>query len=184
MQRTLGITIGAAGAVLLIYLGNSGLGTGSLKGNLFICTNALAFGLYLVIVKPLMTKYKAITVIIWTFLFGFIFMFPFCIAPLLDTNFAAFETSNWISLFYVVVGPTFFAYLLNMFALTYVKPTVATSYIYVQPAVAMILVALVSYLIVNSQYKGDITFAKLLCCILIVIGVYLISSSPVKWFRK
>jgi len=184
VRRILGISIGGAGAVLLIYLGNSGLGTGSLKGNLFICINALAFAFYLVIVKPLMSKYKPITVIIWTFLFGFIFMFPFCISPLLETNFSVFDTSNWISLLYVVVGPTFMAYLLNMFALQYVKPTVATSYIYVQPAVAMILVAVVSYLIANSQYQGDITFAKLLCCILIFCGVYLISSGPLKSLKK
>ncbi len=184
LQRILGISIGGAGAVLLIYLGNSGLGTGSLQGNIFVCINALAFAFYLVIVKPLMSKYQPITVIIWTFLFGFIFMFPLCISPLLRTDFGAFATTNWISLMYVVVGPTFLAYLLNMFALQYVKPTVSSSYIYVQPAVAMILVALVSYLVIDSQYKGDITTTKLVCCILIFIGVYLISSGPLKWFKR
>ncbi|WP_109301749.1 DMT family transporter [Aquimarina sp. AU474] len=183
-QRILGVTIGGLGAVLLIYLGNSGVGTGSITGNIFIAINALAFAFYLVLVKPLMSKYKPITVIIWTFLFGFISMFPFCIEKLIHTNFTSFETSNWISLFYVVVGPTFLAYLLNMFALQYVKPTVSSSYIYVQPAVAMILVALVSYLVVNSQYKGDINVTKLLCCVLIFLGVYLISSGPLKWFQK
>ncbi|MCK8523063.1 DMT family transporter [Aquimarina sp. D1M17] len=184
VQRIVGITLGGSGAVLLIYLGNSGLGSGSLKGNIFVAINALAFAFYLVIVKPMMSKYKPITVIIWTFLFGFIFMFPFCISPLLRTNFASFEASNWISLLYVIIGPTFLAYFLNMFALQYVKPTVSSSYIYVQPAVAMILVALISYLIVDSQYKGDITSVKLLCCVLIFIGVYLISSGPIKWFKK
>ncbi len=183
LQRILGISIGGTGAALLIYLGNSGLGTGSLKGNIFVFINALAFAFYLVIIKPLMLKYKPITVIVWTFLFGFIFMFPFCIEKLVHTDFSAFATINWISLFYVVVGPTFFAYLLNMFALQFVKPTVSSSYIYVQPAVAMLLVALVSYLVVDSQYKGDITLTKLLCCILIVLGVYLISSKPIQWLR-
>ncbi len=184
VQRIVGITLGGSGAVLLIYLGNSGLGTGSLLGNVFVAMNALVFAFYLVIVKPLMLKYKPITVIIWTFLFGFIFMFPICISPLLRTDFASFEASNWISLFYVIIGPTFLAYFLNMFALQYVKPTVSSSYIYVQPAVAMILVALISYLIVDSQYKGDITSVKLLCCVLIFIGVYLISSGPIKWLKK
>ncbi len=183
-QRILGVSIGGIGAVLLIYLGNSGLGTGSVTGNIFVAINALAFAFYLVIVKPLMGKYKPITVIVWTFLFGFIFMFPFCIEKLLHTNFEAFETTNWISLFYVILGPTFLAYFLNMFALQYVKPTVSSSYIYVQPAVAMILVAVVSYFVVNSQYKGDITIVKLLCCILIFMGVYLISSGPLKWFKS
>ncbi|MFD2563799.1 DMT family transporter [Aquimarina rubra] len=177
LTRILGICIGGSGAVLLIYLGNSGLGTGSLKGNIFIGINALAFAFYLVIVKPMMVKYKPITVIVWTFFFGFIFMFPFCIGQLLETNFDTYQTSNWISLLYVVMGPTFLAYLLNMFALQYVKPTVSSSYIYVQPAVAMLLVAGMAYFVINSQYKGDITVVKLLCCILIFVGVYLISSN-------
>ncbi|PKV49099.1 drug/metabolite transporter (DMT)-like permease [Aquimarina sp. MAR_2010_214] len=184
LQRILGISIGGAGALLLIYIGNSGVGTGSLLGNIFVCINALAFAFYLVIVKPLMSKYKPITVIVWTFLFGFIFMFPFCIEKLIHTDFSAFVTSNWISLFYVVVGPTFLAYLLNMFALQFVKPTVSSSYIYVQPAVAMILVGVISYFVVNSQYKSDITIIKLSCCILIFFGVYLISNGPLKWFKK
>ncbi|WP_051576014.1 DMT family transporter [Aquimarina atlantica] len=184
LQRILGISIGGIGAVLLIYLGNSGLGTSSLLGNIFVCINALAFAFYLVIVKPLMSKYKPVTVIVWTFLFGFIFMFPFCIEKLIYTDFSTFATSNWVSLFYVVVGPTFLAYLLNMFALQFVKPTVSSSYIYVQPAVAMILVGVISYFMVNSQYKGDITIPKLLCCILIFCGVYLISSGPLRWFKK
>lgn len=185
LPRILGICIGGSGAVLLIYLGNSGLGTGSLQGNIFIGINALAFAFYLVLVKPLMAKYKPITVIIWTFFFGFIFMFPFCIGQLLETDFSTYETSNWVSLFYVVIGPTFLAYLLNMFALQFVKPTVSSSYIYVQPAVAMLLVGGIAYFIVNSQYKGDITVPKLLCCVLIFIGVYLISSNgSFKWLRR
>ncbi|WP_035091352.1 DMT family transporter [Aquimarina macrocephali] len=184
LQRILGISIGGIGAVLLIYIGNSGVGTGSLLGNIFVCINALAFAFYLVIVKPLMSKYKPVTVIVWTFLFGFIFMFPFCIEKLIHTDFNAFVTSNWISLFYVVVGPTFLAYLLNMFALQFVKPTVSSSYIYVQPAVAMILVGVIAYFVVNSQYKGDITITKLLCCTLIFCGVYLISSGQLRWFKK
>ncbi|MHA7055688.1 DMT family transporter [Aquimarina sp. M1] len=185
ITRVIGISIGGCGAVLLIYLGNSGLGTGSLKGNMFIGINALAFAFYLVIVKPMMVKYKPITVIIWTFFFGFIFMFPLCINQLLETNFNSYQTSDWISLLYVVMGPTFLAYLLNMFALQYVKPTVSSSYIYVQPAVAMLLVGSIAYFVVTSQYKSDITSGKLFCCVLIFVGVYLISNSgSLKWFRR
>ncbi|WP_034230159.1 DMT family transporter [Aquimarina pacifica] len=184
LQRIIGICIGGLGATLLIYFGNAELGTGSILGNLFIFINSLAFSFYLVIVKPLMLKYKPITVIVWTFFFGFICAFPFCLGKLLTTNFDAFTTSNWFSLLYVVVGPTFLAYLLNMFALQYLKPTVTSSYVYVQPAVAMILVAILSYYVLNSQYKGDITLIKLLCCVLIFIGVYLISHKPLNWIKK
>ncbi len=183
LQRILGITIGGNGAVLLIYLGKSGLGTGSLKGNIFIGLNALSFAFYLVLVKPLMSKYQPITVIFWTFLFGFIGMFPFCIGQLLETTFVSYEISHWISLSYVIIGPTFLAYLLNIFALQYVKPAVSSSYIYVHPAVAMLLVAGITYFVADSQYHGDITIIKILCCFLIIIGVYLISSTRIRWLK-
>ncbi|WP_378185880.1 DMT family transporter [Aquimarina sp. W85] len=177
LPRILGIILGASGAILLIYLGNSAVGSGSLIGNIFVGINALSFSFYLVLVKPLMSKYKPITVIGWTFTFGFLCMFPFCIQDLLTTNFSLFDTSNWVALSYVVIGPTFLAYLLNMFALQHVKPAVSGSYIYVQPVIAMLLVAAASYYIIDSQYKGDITIEKLLCCGLIVVGVYLISKN-------
>ncbi|WP_188112003.1 DMT family transporter [Aquimarina sp. RZ0] len=184
VQRILGIFMGGSGAILLIYLGNSALGTGSLKGNIFIGLSALSFAFYLVLIKPLTAKYQPITIIFWTFLSGFIGMFPFCIDQLLDTDFTTYETSNWISLCYVIIGPTFLAYLLNMFALQYVKPAVSSSYIYVHPAVAMLLVAIITCFFPDSQYKGDITVTKLFCCILIFIGVYLISTNRLKWFKK
>ncbi|NNK59572.1 MAG: EamA family transporter, partial [Flavobacteriaceae bacterium] len=76
-HKVLGITIGGIGAVILVGYGNSSGGTSSLLGNLFVFLNACCYGLYLVIVKPLMTKYNSITIITWVFLFGFIFMFPF-----------------------------------------------------------------------------------------------------------
>ncbi len=183
-QRILGVSLGALGAILLIYLGNSSLGSGSITGNIFVFINALSYSFYLVLVKPLMQKYKPVTVICWVFLFGFIFMFPFGISQLITTDFSVYQATDWTSLFYVIVGPTFLAYLLNMYALQYVKPSVSGSYIYVQPVVAMLLVAIVTYLYATSNYKGDITFEKLLCCILIFIGVFLISSKPLSYFKK
>ena len=68
-----GITIGGIGAATLLLLSNSEKAVdvaSSLEGDLLILVNALAYGIYLVVVKPLMAKYKPITVISWVFLFG------------------------------------------------------------------------------------------------------------------
>lgn len=183
-QRIAGVSMGALGAILLIYLGNSQLGSGSILGNIFVCINALSYSFYLVLVKPLMQRYKPITVICWVFFYGFLFMFPFGIHPLLDTDFSLYLTTDWTALLYVIVGPTFLAYLLNMFALQHVKPSVSGSYIYVQPVIAMLLVGIMSYMVTDSTYKGDITINKLLCCILVFIGVFLISSKPLTIFNN
>ena len=41
-----------------------------------VLLNAASYGVYLVVVKPLMSKYRPITVISWVFLFGGLMAFP------------------------------------------------------------------------------------------------------------
>ena len=135
----LGITIGGIGAVLLIWYGNTAQGTSSFLGNLLVFLNACSYGLYLVIIKPLMKSYNSITLISWVFLYGFIFMFPFGIGDLLSTDFSSFDLNTYLVIAYVVVFTTFFAYLFNIYALNYVSPSVSGSYVYLQPAVSFII---------------------------------------------
>ena len=178
--KLLGIAIGSLGAILLISYGNKSGGTSSSLGNLFVFINACCYGLYLVIVKPLMSKYNSITIISWVFLFGFIFMFPFGIGQLLTTDFASFDLNTYLVIGYVVIFTTFFAYLFNIYALNYVSPAVNSSYVYLQPAVSFILVIIYAYILMSETYARDINLVKILSCILVICGVYLISKTPKK----
>ncbi len=171
-----GITIGAIGAIILIVYGNKSGGTSSLLGNLFIFINAASYGLYLVLVKPLMKKYNTITIISWVFLFGFVFMFPFGIQDLLITDFSAFTTNTYLTITFVILGTTFFAYLFNIYALNHVPPSVAGSYVYLQPAISFIMVAIYAFVFNQKEYEQDINLIKILSCLLVVIGVFLISK--------
>ncbi len=177
-NKLLGIAIGSLGAILLISYGNRSGGTSSLQGNLFVFINACCYGLYLVIVKPLMNKYNSITIISWVFLFGFIFMFPFGIGQLLTTDFASFDLNTYLVIGYVVIFTTFFAYLFNIYALNHVSPAVNSSYVYLQPAVSFILVGIYAYVLMNEVYAQDINLVKILSCLLVISGVYLISKTP------
>jgi drug/metabolite transporter (DMT)-like permease len=177
-NKLLGIAIGSLGAILLISYGNRSGGTSSLLGNLFVFINACCYGLYLVIVKPLMNKYNSITIISWVFLFGFIFMFPFGIGQLLSTDFASFDLNTYLVIGYVVIFTTFFAYLFNIYALNHVSPAVNSSYVYLQPAVSFILVGIYAYVLMNEVYAQDINLVKILSCLLVISGVYLISKTP------
>ena len=180
LNKILGITIGGIGAVLLIWYGNNAGGTSSFLGNLLVFLNACSYALYLVIVKPLMKKYKSITLISWVFLFGFIFMFPFGIKDLLATDFAAFDLNTYLVIAFVVIFTTFFAYLFNIYALNYVSPSVNSSYVYLQPAVSFIMVSIYAYVLMQEKYAQDINLIKILSCVLVVGGVYLISKRSKK----
>lgn len=182
--KLLGITIGGIGAITLILYGNSANGTSSFLGNLLVFLNATSYGLYLVIAKTLMKKYHAITVVSWVFLFGFLYVLPFGLDDLLSTNFEAFTLNTYLVIGYIVLFTTFFAYLFNVYALNYVSPSVNSSYVYLQPAVSFIMVSIYAYVLMNNQYTKDIGIVKILSCLMVVLGVYIVSKSQKKVAQK
>ena len=77
--KLLGIFLGFSGAILLVIYGNKTLVINAPNiplGNLMLLTNAISFGAYLVIVKPLSRKYKTITLMKWMFIIGLLYTFP------------------------------------------------------------------------------------------------------------
>jgi drug/metabolite transporter (DMT)-like permease len=175
-NKLLGITIGGIGAVTLIIYGNTAVGTSSFLGNLFIFLNACFYGLFLVLAKSLMKKYHPITVISWMFLIGFVIVFPFGIDNVLETNFEAFTLNSYLIAGYMVLFTTFLAYFLNIYALNHVSPSVNSSYIYFQPAVSFIMVSILAFTLMDNTYSKDINLVKILSCLLVVVGVYLVSK--------
>ena len=48
----------------------------TLVGDMMIVFNALSYGVYLVIARPLMLRYHVLTVVFWVFVFGGIINIP------------------------------------------------------------------------------------------------------------
>lgn len=170
--KVLGIVLGASGTLLLIFSKGNISFDGTLKGDIFILINAFSYGLYLVLVKPLMSKYNALTVVKWIFLFGLIPVIPIGWEGAFSVDWSIFTSSIWFAFLYVLILTTFLAYLLNASALKKVKPTTVGVYIYLQPVLATI-VAL-------SLGKDQLTLLKIIAGIIIILGVYLVSFSRKK----
>jgi len=177
-NKYIGIFIGAVGAFLLIWFGKKSGGTSSFIGNLFVFFNATSYATYLVLVKPLMKKYKAITVISWIFFFGFLFVLPFGIKDLLVTNFDTWNLNTFLSIAFVIIGTTFLTYLFNIYALNYVSPSVSGSYIYLQPVLSFLMVSIYAFSLGHKEYAEDINLIKIASCFLVIIGVFMISKKP------
>lgn len=176
-RKIFGIVLGAAGALLLLRMSSGSLVAHiSWQGDLLIFGNAVSFGVYLVLVKPLMQAYRATTVIAWVFLFGALMVLPVGLSQARDIDWSAFSGANWAALAYVVTCTTFVAYLLNSYALTRVMPTVVSMYIYLQPLFAG-LFAYVYARYGGADFTGDLTVSRLLCALMIFTGVYLVSSA-------
>jgi drug/metabolite transporter (DMT)-like permease len=172
-----GILLGATGAILLTLTGSSGHGD-SMLGDFFLFINAVSYAVYLVIAKPLMKKYNPLTIITYVFTFGsaFVLLYPPTISELIQTNFETIPVGIWIKIAYVIVGVTFFTYLLTMYGLKFLSPSVSSAYIYLQPVLVIFFALLLSYLGIAEDYSGTITFKKGIYMVLIFVGVWLTSA--------
>ena len=172
--KVIGLVIGASGAILFT-LQTKQDSTSSLLGDIFIFANAASYALYMVLVKPLMARYKPLTVITWVFTFGLIFVlcWPLGHSEFQGTNFGDLSTNVLARLAFVVVGVTFLPYLLMVYAMKRVSPSVSSTYIYIQP----VLTAFFIYLYFQfglTNYTADFSFGKILCALFVFIGVYLV----------
>ena len=172
-----GVTLGGLGAAALLLLSSGEEAANvasSLEGDLLILVNALSYGVYLVVVKPLMAKYKPITVISWVFLFGSLFAIPAGYNQVIDIDWTIFNTVDYWAIAYVIIGTTFLAYLLNIYALHTVEPTVVSIYIYLQPLIVTGVTLGLAY-VGYTLYKGEINYQTTLSALAIFTGVWLVS---------
>lgn len=168
-RKIIGIGLGLTGAVgLILFKGLSALSSDGFIGDLFVFLNATSYAIYLVLVKPLMQKYKPMTVIKWVFLFGFIYVLPFGWTQFQEIEWATFTTNIWWAFGFVVVGTTFLAYLFNIFGLKELSPSVVSIYIYSQPLIASIMAI--------ALQKDELSIEKILAALFIFSGVYLVST--------
>ena len=175
-NKLIGIALGATGAIMLIGIDGFNLSSDTFLGNIFILINAVSFSIYLVLVKPMMYRYKAITVIKWVFFFGMLMVIPFGFEEFTLVEWSNMPNEAWLSLAYIVIGTTFIAYLLNTWALQYVNPSLVGYYIYLQPVFSTI---------VAVSFRGDkLTLTEAVYSLLIFTGVYLVSLKSTRMASK
>lgn len=168
LYKIAGLALGVGGATLLILMkDNSASGKDMLLGDIMIIINAISYAFYLVLVRPLMEHYKPIHVLRWVFTFGTFMILPFGIEQFIDTNWAAFGTTQWIALAFVALFVTFFAYLFNVYGLSVIGSSATGSYIYTQPVFA----AIIAMVFMGEHF----TITKALAALCIFSGVYLVN---------
>lgn len=178
IKRTVGVLLGATGAVLLT-LSSGSASSESLLGDIYLLINAASYAVYLVIAKPLMSKYSPLTVITYVFSFGmlFILIYPPTLSEFVATDFSAITTDAMWKIVYVVIGVTFLTYLLTMYGLKYTSPTVSSAYIYTQPVLVIFFAYILAAIGWADDYTDTITWEKIIYMLIIFAGVYITSST-------
>lgn len=167
-KKVAGIALGAAGALILILYENQvDFQSDSFRGLVYALINMLGYALYLVIIKPIMKKYHPYTAMKWVFLGGFVTTIPITFSEFINISFSHFTIHNWLSLIYVIIATTIFAYLFTIYALKHVDASIVSYYIYLQP----FIVSGIALWMGQQQF----TISKVIAALLIFTGVYLVS---------
>ncbi|MEM1000013.1 MAG: DMT family transporter [Bacteroidota bacterium] len=169
-RKILGLLLSGAGAVGLILSGSSEsiqISGASILGDLMIMTNAASYGIYLVIVQPLIQKYNVFTIVMWIFVFGAIPNFFIGLPDLLKTDLLALSAESIFGIVFLIVGATFGAYFLNAWAMKKLPSSAVGVYIYVQPVLVTLLSA--------GLGLGEVGWLNIQFILLIFVGVYLVT---------
>jgi drug/metabolite transporter (DMT)-like permease len=171
LRKLLGVAVGAAGGAFLV-MGDTGSAIDAdnpALGNLLIGMSAGAYAVYLMLIKPVLTKYNPITILMYLFLFAALSLLPFYGPNLLKVRWEHFTPEVWTALVFILLTITFITFLLNMFALKVLDPSIVSTYIYTTP----LLTAMIAVLGNQQGFSINLVIAG----VLILGGGYLVSST-------
>ena len=177
LQRALGIVLALFGTSLLFWAERPDLVSEYGFGNLLMALNSACYATYLVLARPLTRKHPPVCVIAWVFVAALPWM-PLLAWRDLATRAAPTSVGEFIwpsdassatiaSLAFILLLPTFVAYLLNAFALSRVRASTTAVYIYAQ----LLIIAVTSRLVLHEELTATMIGAAL--CIF--PGMYLVS---------
>ena len=172
--KTIGIISGFVGAVILVlYTSKTGINAPNIPlGNVLFIVNSFAYGLYLVLVKPLIEKYNIITLLKWLFLLAVFLNLPVTFNEFVSVKWSDLPIKDAVlPMLFVVVGTTFCTYLFNAYALRTLSPSTVSSFIYLQPIVGIVYAV--------STKSDTLSLVSVSGMILIFIGIYLVTKKKV-----
>ena len=167
--KILGVFIGLVGALLIAFseAGNE-IASNPLLGDTLCILGQVCAAAYYVFFLKIINKYPPFTIMKWMFIFSLVTYVP-CMTPFLaDVKWTDLNPSAILSLLYIIVFPTFIAYLIIPFSQRILKPTVISMYAYLQPVVAAILSAIMGMAIFG--------WTRILGTLMIFSGVFIVSS--------
>lgn len=174
MRKFLGITMGFTGAMILVLYGtqNTTNAPNVLLGNILFMINSVFFSAFIIVVKPLSEKYNTVTIMKWLFLIGFVLTFPVTIGEYAAVDWRNMPFDVLLRVAFVVLGTTFSTYLLNLYALKNLQASTVGAFAYAQPIIA------IGYAVYTGNDSLD--EVKVIACLVIMTGVYLVSKKPLK----
>jgi len=168
-RKVFGIFIGLIGALGLIIYGTEIRqdAPNIPLGNFLILMNSVFYGTYLILAKILISKYHPFTFMKWLFSLGILICLPFGFQEMTEIAWSLLPFDIIWRIAFVIIGTTFCTYLFNIFALTQLKASTLSAFIYVQPILGILFAI--------AMGKDTLTTIKILAAAMVLFGVYLSS---------
>ena len=167
LPRIGGFLLASVGALVLI-LGSGGGLSGHPIGDMLCLISQFSAACYFVFFGRVLRRYHPITIMKWLFLFATSLTILPMLGRLTDLQAATLRPQELLAISYIVIGGSFFSYLLLIVGQRQLQPPTVAAYNYVQPIIAAIVGILLGLDI--------LTWQKCLSLLLIATGVLLISK--------
>ena len=106
----------------------------------------------------------------WLFTLAFFINLPITIWEFLEIEWGTIPPAGLGAIAFVIIGTTFLTYLFNVFALTELKASTVSAFVYAQPVIGILFALLTG--------KDTLTLIKVAATLLVLTGVYLVSKKP------
>jgi drug/metabolite transporter (DMT)-like permease len=133
------VLLAGAGALLLLKAEGFAWRNEFFRGNLMLIANGISYAFYLVLSRPILSRYPVLTVVSEVFAYGTLPIVLAAIPALAAFSPAAATPAAWASLVGVVVFCTVLPYYWNSWALARTHASRVAFYIFVQPLIASAL---------------------------------------------
>ena len=175
-RKSVGVLIGIGGALMIVLFSWKIDANATPLGLLLCFINILFYTVYLLTTRTISKRYSPITLMKWMFLIGSVICVPMAISSFTPAAspmlFGPAPAMAWVNLLVVLIFSTVVSYFLLPLSLRAIRPTTVSMYSNLQPVVT----ACVSIAIGQDIF----TWNKPVALVLIVIGVYLVTTSRAK----
>ena len=135
----LGVLLAGAGALLLVNARGFDWASRYFRGNVLLLANSLSYSFYLVLSRPILSRYRVLTVVSGVFRYGAIPIVLFAVPALARFSPSVVTPVSWTCFAGVVVLCTVLPYLLNSWALARTEASRVAFYVFLQPLLAVVL---------------------------------------------
>ena len=162
IKKSVGVTLGFAGAILVVASTSFFSLSLSLEGDILVILSAFCWAIYTIVGKTFLKKYDPLTITAHVFLVGTFLFIPLIIQ---DVHDMFLSVTGWGVILYLAIPCSVFAYVAWYDALSRMEATKIAIFLNLIPVFAMVL----SFLILQEE----ITYGMVAGALCIMYGIYL-----------